>query len=114
MRSEQEATFRRAGRIASAVTVALALIALILAIRGDQIPASITLTLALVSLAVTWLSYRRYQSLRDLRWKDEMSGTEAELAQLLADEEDNRISAKSQTRVDQSTEQSEETPLAGQ
>ena len=109
MSSEKEPVFRRAGRIASGLTLALALIALVLALRGDQVPASIILAFALVSLAVTWLSYRRYQSLRAVRWKGEMAGTEAEMAQLLADEGDH-IRTKPKTKADQP----EEKPLAGQ
>ena len=101
---EQEATFRNAGRIASGVTVALGLIALVLAFRGDQVPASIVLTFALISLAVTWLSYRRYQSLRDERWQQELAGTEDELIQLLSPEERNKGK--------QGPDQAEETPLA--
>ena len=81
--SEKEASFRRTGRIASGVTIGLALVALILAIRGDQVPASIALTFALLGLGVTWLSYRRYQALRDDRWQQELAGTEADLADLL-------------------------------
>jgi len=109
---EQEASFRRAGRIASGVTVALALIALILAFRGDQIPASIVLALALISLAVTWLSYKRYQSFRDERWQQELASTEDELVQLLTPEERNQASTKRKKKVKQGHDQSEETPLA--
>ena len=114
MSSEKESTFRRTGRIASGVTLALALIAFVLAFRGDQIPASIILTFALISLGVTWLSYRRYQSLRDVRWKQEIAGTEAELAQLLVDEKVNQVSTKRKTKGEQVLDQPEETPLAGQ
>ena len=94
----------RAGRIASGVTVALALIALILAFRGDQVLASVVLAIALISLAVTWLSYRRYQSFRGERWQQELAGTEDELTQLLSVEE--------RTKGKQGPDQPEETPLA--
>lgn len=113
MRSrEQEANFRRAGRIASGVTVALGIIALVLAFRGDQVPASIVLTFALISLVVTWLSYRRYQSLRDERWQQELASTEAELAQLLTPEERKQASTKRKKKGKQGHDQPEETPLA--
>lgn len=109
---EQEATFRNAGRIASGVTVALGLIALVLAFRGDQVPASIVLTFALISLAVTWLSYRRYQSVRDERWQQELAGAEAELARLLTPGEHKRVSTKRKKKSKQGPDQAEETPLA--
>ena len=96
------------------MTLALALIALILAVRGDQVPASVTLTLALISLAVTWISYRRYQSIRDVRWRQEMANTEAELSQLLTDGEGAQVGAKQQSKAGQNLDQSEEAPLAGQ
>ena len=101
---EQEADFRRAGRIASGVTVALGVIALVLAYRGDQTLASVVLTLALLSLAFTWLSYRRYQSERDVRWQQELADTEAEMSQLLGSEEHKQGS--------QRPDQPEETPVA--
>ena len=109
---EKEATFRRAGRIASGVTVAFGIIALVLAFRGDQVPASVVLTLALISLAVTWLSYRRYQSLRDVRWKQEMAVTEAELAKLLTPTEGRLASPKRKKKGQRGSNQPEETPLA--
>ncbi|MEO6458626.1 MAG: hypothetical protein ABIO92_10220 [Chloroflexia bacterium] len=109
---EQEANFRRAGRIASGVTVALGLIALVLAFRGDQVPASIVLTFALISLAVTWLSYRRYQSLRGVRWKQELANTEAELGRLLASGERKQVGTRRKKKVKQDHDHPEETPLA--
>ena len=108
---EREADFRRAGRIASGVTVALGVMALVLAFRGDQVPASIVLTLALLSLAVTWLSYRRYQSVRYVRWQQELADTEAEMAQLLASEEREQ-GGTTLMKESQSPDQPEETPLA--
>ncbi len=96
------------------MSVALGIIALVLAFRGDQVPASITLTLALISLAVTWLSYRRYQSLRDVRWRQEIASTESELAQLLIDGEGSQVSTKRKIEGSRNPDQPEETPLAGQ
>ena len=112
MSSEKEAGFRRTGRIASGVSVAIGIIALVLALRGEQVLASIVLTLALISLAATWLTYRRYQSLRDVRWNQEMAGTEAELAQLLSDREDNQVGTKPKISANQNPDQPEEDPLA--
>lgn len=113
MSTEKEAAFRRGGRIASGVTIALALIALVLAFRGDQTPASVVLALALVSLAVTWLSYRRYQSLRDNRWQQELARTEAEMSSLLNPEEDAQSMGSRDKKEGPAPDQAEETEVAG-
>ena len=109
---EQEDNLRRTGRIASGVTVALGVIALILAFRGDKVPTSIVLTLALISLAVTWLSYRRYQSMRVVRWQQELASTEYELTELLTPEERNQASMKREKKGMQGLDQPEEAPIA--
>jgi hypothetical protein len=56
---------------------------IMLGMRQAQLPAALFLALAIAGLWVTWMAYRRYVTLRNARWRRELSSTENELHQVL-------------------------------
>jgi hypothetical protein len=71
-------------------------IAIILAIRGEQGFAIFFLAMALLDSVVAWMLYRQYMRLRAARWDAELQGGREEMDSLIAGEAKKEETAKSE------------------
>ena len=78
-----ESTARFTFVAASGLSLFAVIASITLGMRDSQTPAALFLALAVVGAIVTWVSYRRYTSLRKERWAIELAKSENELNQVL-------------------------------
>jgi uncharacterized membrane protein len=62
-------------------------VAIVLALRGQQDAAALFLVLSLADVVAAWFLYRQYTRLRSTRWNNELKSGQDEISKLLSEDD---------------------------